>query len=262
MACVFGLLVGFLLPAIKVVMDNEGLVIQLYEYLRGYLSNGANLSVVFKLLVGTVGGMAIFGILAILLVARRNKAALDKIHSGFDLNSHYLVKQRGREAMTMAIVLFVIAIIVLYLFKVVHRIDGRVSTGLLSSNRITSGIAFPATALFATLTLTLFIVSAALIVLFGALNYGRYDKVPIGLEDDVLSFFKCFFGMTVIAIDRPVSINLNHAEVDFKTEGGKGFLYVYNSSSRIVISPRLEFYNGSFDELADYVERFAVHEDE
>lgn len=58
LGCVFGIFIGFMLPAIKVVMDNASLGIALhefitvYEFLRGYLfAGGQHLSVVFKLLV-------------------------------------------------------------------------------------------------------------------------------------------------------------------------------------------------------------------
>lgn len=262
LACVLGIFIGFMFPAIKVVMDNSGLVINLYEFLRGYLfAGGQHLSVVFKLLVGTVGGMALLGILGMLWVTKRNKSGLDKIYSDFDFESHYLVQQRGREAMLMAIVLFIVVAIILYVFNILHTIDVS-SSGLLSSGRKYSTIRFPAVALFVTLTLCLFLIAGALIALYGALNYGRYEKIPVGLQDDVLSFYKCYFGLPVIAIDKPVSVNLNHAEVDFKTQGGKGYLHVYNTQVHLVVSPKLEFYNGSFDELADYVERFAVQEDE
>jgi len=243
-------------------MDNNGLVINLYEFLRGYLfAGGQHLSVVFKLLVGTVGGLALFGIFGILLVARGNKSQLEKIYSDFDLDSHYVVQQRGREAMLMAIMLFIVAAIALYVFNVLHSVDAG-GSGLLSSNRKFSSIGFPAVALFATLIFSLLAVAGALIALYGALNYGRYERIPIGLQNDILSFYKCYFGTSVIAIDKPVTVNLNHAEVDFKTQGGKGYLHVYNATAHLVVSPKLEFYNGSFDELADYVERFAVQEDE
>ncbi len=268
LASMFGIFFGFMVPATKVVMDNASLgmsslheYVTVFEFLRGYLfAGGQHLSVVFKLLVGTVGGMAVFGALAIIFVSRRNRERLSKISSSFDTDSHYLVQQRGRETMTIAIVLFVVAVIVLYVFNVLHTIGS--SSSLLSTGRKYSSIGYPAVALFATLTLCIFIVAGALITLYGALNYGRYDKIPIGLESDVLSFYKCFFGLPVIAIDKPVSVNLNHAEVDFKTQGGKGYLHVYNANAHLMVSPKLEFYNGSFDELADYVERFAVQEDE
>lgn len=260
-ACVIGVLIGFLIPAIKVIMDNGGAIIQPYEFVRAYLFNkGQYLGVILKLLVGMIGGLTLFGGLAILLVTRRNKHKLDSISNDFDLDSHYVISQRGRETIVMAIVLLAVAMVVLYTFYFMHTLTER--TGLLDKPGIESTIGYPAIAFFTTLTLCVLLVSGALIAFYGSLNYGRYNQVPIDLNNDVLSFYKCFFGLPVIAIDKPVSMNLNHAEVDFKTQGGNGYLYVYNANARLVISPKLEFSNGSFDELADYVERFAVHEDE
>ena len=100
------------------------------------------------------------------------------------------------------------------------------------------------------------------LALIAILRYGKYAKLPIEIKNNSIHFFQTFYGLPIFALDRPVEVSLENAEIDFDSQSSKGSLYVSDYEDRIAISPKLEFINGSFDELADFLEKFAVDEDE
>lgn len=260
LGAVAGMLLSFFIMAMRY---QAGLGLH-FDYLdvwlkaSGYFSTlGGYSSIYFKLMVGAVIMMVVFMLFAAFSMRKGELANLKKIYSELDLNSRYVVRQRSRETLFIGFGFMVCVILILFTFRWLHA-------GIQSGDYMYGGSVnpFPGVTLIVTFGLTVVCTYGATLALIAYRRYGRFTHVPIEIKNDSINYFHSFYGLPMIAIDRPVQIELDDAEIDFDSQSAKGSLYVSDYSDRVAFSPKLEFIHGSFDELADFLEKYAVEDEE
>ena len=232
-----------------------------FTYLEEFFKvDGMGYKGVLTLIASTLFGAMLFVLVAILLLVRSQRQRLNGIYAAFESKARFLVAQKTRETYLIALFFLTLAASALYAFLMIYKAGTQdVSLGY-GTEELTK-------VRFHYLKFTIIIVIAvsasvgAVIVLYAALLYGPYRRIPIQVGKDSISFFQTCYRLPVIAIDKPSRVDLANAEIDFDSGSSKGSLYVSNGANRVVISPRLDFIKGSFDELADYLEKQVVTEE-
>jgi len=217
-------------------------------------TNGAYSSIYFKIMIGAVVGMSVMMLSVCFLFGSKAKAKLKAIYSEFDINSRYVVRQRSKETLMIGFGLLACVALILLTFRWLHA-------GISHDFSGSSGNPFPMFTLILVFSFSIACTYGGLLAMIAIIRYGNYSNLPIVLKDDSIYFFQNFYGFPIIALDRPVEVSLIDAEIDFDSQTSKASLYVSDFEDRIAISPKLEFVNGSFDELADYLEKFAVDDE-
>ncbi len=260
---ILGAIVGILFAYILMAMTSSPGIGFHFDYIDVWLKAGAYFStkggyssIYFKLMFGAVFGMAAFMFIAAFLLGRTDIANQKALYAEIDLNSRFLVKQRNKETLMIGIGFLVCVGLILFAFRWLHA--GIESHDYLRGG---SGNPIPGTTLIVTFVFSVACTYGALISIIAVVRYGKYSHVPIEFRNDSIHFFQSFYGLPIMMIDRPVEVSLKDAEIDFDSQSGKSSIYVYDFEDKIAISPKFEFVNGSFDELADYLEKFAVEED-
>ncbi len=256
---IIGAMGGSFIALLIAAQEHEGSKRAVLESVKAYfIASGVGYTSVFELLVGTTAGAYLLTLVVVVIAAGLKARQLQAVYQTFDLDAKYLVAQRSRETMLIGILLFLAAIAVLYVFSSLH---GYGKVGEL--DREASTVRYPALTLFSSALFLFVCLLGSLVAFYGVMAYGRFKRIPIVLNENSIQFFRCFYRLPVIAIDQPVIATLEDADIDFKSQGGKSLLVIANDiDNKVIISPRLDFINGSFDELVDVVERFAIPDDE
>jgi hypothetical protein len=237
----------------------------LKAYFHGYLFlGGLHYKKVVFLLGSTIGGASFLSLILLFIMAMRNGRRLKEIYSEFNFDTKYIVAQRGRDTWLIGFFFIILAMGVLGLFLYMHSpVDLKSDTISFDGGPTKSAVGpvYSFAKVILAMVASIACVIAGMIALYAALTYGRFKRLPIEVLDDSISFFETFSRLPILAIDRPVTVSLEDAEIDFEASG-KGSLVIANDDIKVAVSPKLDFINGSFDELADYIEKYAVEDED
>ncbi len=256
---VLGAVIGFLLYYyLKFSPDNYGDAWGILgNYWADYFSiKGMHYSVISKIIISTVGGGYILSLVAIFIISRITNRGLAQQYKSLDMSAKYIVYQRKRDTFLISLLCLFLGVLVFYAFSSIH------SFREISVGKEYSTVGFPYLAFVATVSLLVLFLAISLLSFYAVLTHGHFAKLPIIIKNNEVHFYKSYYGLPIAAIDRPVFASLEDSDIDFKSQGGKGYLVIANEIDRVVISPKLEFAEGSFDELVDYIEQFVVEDNE
>lgn len=250
-----GTSVGFYVGARIIMYTKSADFSIVFTYLEEFFKvDGMGYKGVLTLIASTLFGAMLFVLMAILILVRSQRRRLNGIYAAFEPKARFLVAQKTKEAYLIALFFLALAAAALYAFLMIYKAGTQdVSLGY-GTEELTT-VRFHYLKFAITVSIAVSASVGAMIVLYASLLYGPYRRIPIRIGKESIGFFKTCYRLPVIAIDKPTQVGLANAEIDFDSGSSKGSLYVSDGVGRVVISPRLEFINGSFDELADYLEK-------